>query len=481
MNLNRRTQPCTFVCNMIQYFESHVSIPFNGGLIALDEYNQKADRPEPWESSDPSPAAPPPPEPPVPVVPPETSVVLEPWMSLHPSVTPEQWQAYRVRMSPLEWETYCGKWRAYYRASQSSPASPYTPPVQPYSQFHGTQPYATQPYAAPYGQPYNTQGYTSPYGQPYTPQPYVQPVYQPKPSKAKPVFRAIWPPIAYIGSQFVAGFILVIIIIFTMMGSMDFGSGALDDTLIEEATAQSVELVFYISVALQVAFIPIFLACFLRDRRKAAEAGVLPSDRPSAPPLAVMGIFAAAGLFFVISSLLIMLDNVLPDSLTQQYEEMMNQITRDMGLWAFISTVILAPIVEELALRGLVQRRLRVVMPEWGALVVSAAIFGIMHMNIIQSTYAFALGLFLGWIYQRGKNILIPILGHLAFNGMNYFLGFLFGFFEENPNILGAEATRNIVEQTPLYAGISAGIGLLLAAAMLLLYWRFSRKREDIA
>ena len=42
--------------------------------------------------------------------------------------------------------------------------------------------------------------------------------------------------------------------------------------------------------------------------------------------------------------------------------------------------------------------------------------FGIAHMNPIQSTYAFILGLILGYIYYKTGNLLNSILLHLTIN-----------------------------------------------------------------
>ena len=64
-------------------------------------------------------------------------------------------------------------------------------------------------------------------------------------------------------------------------------------------------------------------------------------------------------------------------------------------------------------------------MPKWWAIVVSAAIFGIVHGNPIQFIYATALGILLGWIYTKFNSILIPMLCHLVFNLTSQLSGYL--------------------------------------------------------
>ena len=50
------------------------------------------------------------------------------------------------------------------------------------------------------------------------------------------------------------------------------------------------------------------------------------------------------------------------------------------------------------------------------AVIISALLFGIAHLNLIQGTYAFLFGLILGELYISSKNLLRPLLFHLTVN-----------------------------------------------------------------
>ena len=85
-------------------------------------------------------------------------------------------------------------------------------------------------------------------------------------------------------------------------------------------------------------------------------------------------------------------------------------------VWAVVvSSVILAPIAEELFYRKLLIGRLGV----WGeraAVFASALIFGLAHGNFSQFFYAFGLGLALGYVYIKTRRIGYTIGLHMAIN-----------------------------------------------------------------
>ena len=57
--------------------------------------------------------------------------------------------------------------------------------------------------------------------------------------------------------------------------------------------------------------------------------------------------------------------------------------------------------------------------------IIQAALFGIMHGNLVQGAYAFALGLILGYVYHKYQSLVIPILFHMSFNIFGQTLPFL--------------------------------------------------------
>ena len=89
--------------------------------------------------------------------------------------------------------------------------------------------------------------------------------------------------------------------------------------------------------------------------------------------------------------------------------------------------MVVGPLAEELVFRGIIQTRLLRAMPPWTAVVLQAALFGIIHGTPIQIVYALLLGLALGFLRSRTGSILPGFAAHAAFNAMNDPLGLLGG------------------------------------------------------
>lgn len=84
-----------------------------------------------------------------------------------------------------------------------------------------------------------------------------------------------------------------------------------------------------------------------------------------------------------------------------------------------ISVGILVPIIEEILYRGTIFYKLKNEFSFPKLLFIQAFVFGLIHLNLVQSFFAFIFGLFLGYIYYKSKNILLPIIMHCCFNTWN--------------------------------------------------------------
>lgn len=86
-------------------------------------------------------------------------------------------------------------------------------------------------------------------------------------------------------------------------------------------------------------------------------------------------------------------------------------------VFGFLSITIVAPILEELLFRGVIEGHLlnKGWAPKW-AILVSALIFGVIHGNPAQIPFAFLIGLLFGWLYYRTGSVLPGIAGHIINN-----------------------------------------------------------------
>ena len=82
-------------------------------------------------------------------------------------------------------------------------------------------------------------------------------------------------------------------------------------------------------------------------------------------------------------------------------------------------SVILVPLAEEVTFRGLVFRRMELYTSFWPAALVSAALFGLYHMNLLQGIYAFLYGILLCLVYRIFRNLWATIAMHAAANAFS--------------------------------------------------------------
>ncbi|WBW99152.1 CPBP family intramembrane glutamic endopeptidase [Oceanirhabdus sp. W0125-5] len=92
-----------------------------------------------------------------------------------------------------------------------------------------------------------------------------------------------------------------------------------------------------------------------------------------------------------------------------------------MAWLGMFSMIIGVPVFEEVLFRGLIFNSLKNHLKIGGCVVVSAIIFGIAHMNILQGIYACFLGALLAIVYYKTKTIWAPIIMHVVYN---FFGGF---------------------------------------------------------
>lgn len=76
-----------------------------------------------------------------------------------------------------------------------------------------------------------------------------------------------------------------------------------------------------------------------------------------------------------------------------------------------LSSVVMAPVAEELFFRGYVQGVLRARYPAH-ALFLSSALFAFVHFYVIHFIPVFLIGLLLGFLYERRGSLVAPIVAH---------------------------------------------------------------------
>ena len=114
----------------------------------------------------------------------------------------------------------------------------------------------------------------------------------------------------------------------------------------------------------------------------------------------------------------IALEKVLPPP--AWFWELFNKIFEsDYGIYgAILKVVIMAPVIEELIFRGVIMHGLMRNYSKFTAVFASALMFALFHLNPWQFPATFILGLLLGLLMVRTRNIYLCILGHAFNNGL---------------------------------------------------------------
>ena len=92
---------------------------------------------------------------------------------------------------------------------------------------------------------------------------------------------------------------------------------------------------------------------------------------------------------------------------------------------AFVTLVVIAPVAEEILMRGYLYGRLKKLMGVPGAMILTAAVFGALHMQWNVALDVFALSLVLTSLREVSGSIWAGILLHMLKNGLAFYLLFI--------------------------------------------------------
>lgn len=155
-----------------------------------------------------------------------------------------------------------------------------------------------------------------------------------------------------------------------------------------------------------------------------------------------------------------------PDFLAKWYqsvEKTFEDILKD-PIPAFVSVSILAPLLEELIFRGLILRGLlNAKKNPYFSIIFVGILFGLAHGNPWQFLSAGFLGIILGFIYWRTKDLWICIFIHF----LNNTISFVY------TSIMGQELDQNIFK----FNDFTLIFSLILVIAAMYLFYKETRKK----
>lgn len=245
------------------------------------------------------------------------------------------------------------------------------------------------------------------------------------------VWRIIYPLLIFLGVDIVLESVIT-----TGYMSYRIFNGGVDPrdmaVLIQDATAFLMKYSIYLTLARSAVLIPLFFV-FMKQDKKNDIMYNRPTKYTSFNPIYflvifVMGATGAIGFNYLVTigvSIIQSIINAIIQNVTGKenvinlfsaFENVAESIYSGGVFLQIVATAVAAPLIEELLFRGLIYKRLRVLVKPIPAMIISAAIFGIAHGNFVQFVYAFLLGIIFAYVYEKFHNIWIPITFHAGAN-----------------------------------------------------------------
>lgn len=180
----------------------------------------------------------------------------------------------------------------------------------------------------------------------------------------------------------------------------------------------------------------------------------------SAPYLVCSGLAILTG-GFTVSALMGLLDWI-PDIMEQSFDILQS------GWGGILAIAIIGPVLEELLFRGAITKALLQQYSPTKAILISALLFGVFHINPAQILPAFLIGILFAWTYYKTGSLIPCILMHVLNNSLAVYLSIQY------PE---AKNMDDLISGTP-YLIVLSGAVLLLIGSVLTMRYLTSAKTE---
>ena len=221
-------------------------------------------------------------------------------------------------------------------------------------------------------------------------------------SVAKSVAWVAW----FIIATLIGGVITILYKCFTDLDWLYTVNDALESNDIQAYTSAIIEVSIPMLIILDVLVIIPFIII----------SAVKKNDRIIKKPVkneALLMITIGVVINIILSVLVVIIP--FPESWTEALNSSVDTAVNMPPVFALILTGIMAPICEEIVFRYGIFRQLKNINVVF-AMIISALAFGVAHLNPIQSSYAFLIGILAAWIYNKTDNLLDTILIHAGVN-----------------------------------------------------------------
>jgi len=191
------------------------------------------------------------------------------------------------------------------------------------------------------------------------------------------------------------------------------------DRLAQEVATLPVVVVGSVLVSSTTLAVVALVGAKLERRRIADRLHLRFGGRDAA--LVIPGVMLVLGFGQVLDSLAHLL-GLMELSALAEFGEMVHRTSFGWFAALLVVASIGPGIGEELFFRGYAQTRLTERWGRWSGIVVASVLFGLLHMDLLHTPMAFAIGVALGWLAERAGSIVPGIAVHVVNNAVSFLL-----------------------------------------------------------
>ena len=180
-------------------------------------------------------------------------------------------------------------------------------------------------------------------------------------------------------------------------------------------------------------------------------------------------------LTFCIMPLVMFINSLSSMVAGNEVDSVLVALVKENPLWLNLVIIALLPaVVEEFIFRGLILNGYKRRNPLM-AIVLSSLLFGLMHMNLNQFSYAFVIGIIFAFLAYATGSLLPSILGHFIINGTSVLMTHLSSGATQEP--VATDVKIQIIQYIYVYVifGMMALVGLIIA---FFIYWAICYKNR---
>ena len=171
---------------------------------------------------------------------------------------------------------------------------------------------------------------------------------------------------------------------------------------------------------------------------------------PVSMPFLICSGLAILTAGFLVSALMGLLDWI-PNIMEQSFDILQS------GWGGILAIAIIGPVLEEILFRGAITRALLQQYNPTKAILISALLFGVFHINPAQILPAFLIGILLAWTYYKTGSLIPCILMHVLNNSLSVYLSIKY------PE---AENMDDLINGSPYLVALVGSILLLICTIL---------------